>query len=101
VAVVRRLLSVGLILSLLTALPLAYADPPDPTYIGGFWDDDDFDNVVEVVTALCAVPTTPIPCERPLWQAVGYAESVWREPIPGAVVRIIRTRAPPRSISLP
>jgi hypothetical protein len=40
-----------LVIAVLVALPaLAYSDPPDPTWISGFWDDDDFDNVVEAVT---------------------------------------------------
>ena len=47
------LLLVALILGL---TPLAYADPPDPTWIGGYWDDDDFDNVVAFIASTCAVP---------------------------------------------
>jgi hypothetical protein len=43
----RSQIVLGLILvaSILTLTPLAYADPPDPTWVTGFWDDDDFDNV--------------------------------------------------------
>jgi hypothetical protein len=101
VPVVTRLLWVSVLLSLLTGLPLAYADLPDPTSTAtaGVWDDDDFDNVVEIVTALCAVPAPPIPCERPLWRVIGYAEPVWHEPVVGTVVRVARTRAPPDPIS--
>jgi hypothetical protein len=49
----RLLLRFTLVLAVtvLVALPaLAYSDPPDPTWISGVWDDDDFDNVVEAVT---------------------------------------------------
>jgi len=35
-----------LVAALLALVPAAYADPPDPTWIGGYWDDGDFDNVV-------------------------------------------------------
>jgi hypothetical protein len=48
-----RLLRVAVIgaIAVFVVLPaLAYTDPPDPTWISGFWDDDDFDNVVEAVT---------------------------------------------------
>jgi hypothetical protein len=31
---------------ILTLTPLAYASPPDPTWQLGFFDDDDFDEVV-------------------------------------------------------
>jgi hypothetical protein len=49
----KTLLSVLALLAIsaLVALaPLAYADPPDPTWVSGIWDDDDFDNVVDVVS---------------------------------------------------
>ena len=46
--------SIGLALSvavfILTLTPLAYADPPDPTWQLGFFDDDDFDDVVGLIT---------------------------------------------------
>jgi len=40
-----------LVLITVLALPaLAYSEPPDPTWVSGLWDDDDFDNVIEAVT---------------------------------------------------
>ena len=30
--------------------PAAYADLPDPTWFGGYWDDSDFDTAVDVLT---------------------------------------------------
>jgi hypothetical protein len=33
----------------------ASADPPDPTWIGGFWDDDDQDNAIIAILAIRAV----------------------------------------------
>jgi hypothetical protein len=38
--------------------PMAWASPPDPTWISGMYDDADFD---DVVTLLTSVGTTPIP----------------------------------------
>jgi hypothetical protein len=35
-----------LALALAALLPLAYASPPDPTWLAGYWDDDDYDDVV-------------------------------------------------------
>jgi hypothetical protein len=47
----RRLLLL-LLLGLAALLtPLAYASPPDPLWMGGYWDDDDFDDVVTFVTS--------------------------------------------------
>ena len=53
VAVILALLLVGL-------TPLAYAEPPDPTWIGGYWDDDDFDTVVDFITNASAVSASPV-----------------------------------------
>jgi len=35
-------------------------DPPDPSWIGGYWDDDDFGSGVDSILHTCAVePTSP------------------------------------------
>jgi len=47
----RRFLTVFLVALLVGLVPAAYADPPDPTWIGGFWDDDDFDTVVAFIAS--------------------------------------------------
>jgi len=33
----------------------ANADPPDPTWIAGFWDDDDQDSAVDAILAIRGV----------------------------------------------
>jgi hypothetical protein len=50
----RRVLTVFLVTLLVVLLPAAYADPPDPTWIGGYWDDDDFDTVVAFIASTFA-----------------------------------------------
>jgi len=45
VLLVAALASFGLVVT-------ASADPPDPTWITGFWDDDDQDNVVIAILAI-------------------------------------------------
>ena len=50
-------LAVGTCLLLLT--PLTYLEPFDPLWIGGIWDDEDFDAVVVLVKS------AEIPCEAP------------------------------------
>jgi hypothetical protein len=54
----RRLLAI-LVLVVVAALPaVAYSEPIDPTWRGGFWEDDDFDYLVLLVTHFEApVPT--------------------------------------------
>jgi hypothetical protein len=38
-----------LVALMLTLTGAAYASPPDPTWIPGLYDDDDFDNVVDFI----------------------------------------------------
>jgi hypothetical protein len=65
--VLRRLLLLALVAIHLGLVPAAYADPPDPTWLGGYWDDDDFDNVVILIANTCAVEAPPLIEFRPLW----------------------------------
>jgi len=52
-----------LIAALLIGLPtVAFGDPADPTWIGGYWDDDDFDDAVIAIT------------ELPLWVPIALVE---------------------------
>jgi hypothetical protein len=46
----RLLLGLVLILLSLGLTPLAFADPPDQSWLGGYWENDDFDNVVSFIT---------------------------------------------------
>lgn len=63
---VRRVLTLALVPTLLIVLvaltPLAYADPPDPTWVSGFFDDDDNDNGVFLVTSDLAALDAFAPC---------------------------------------
>ena len=86
------LVLVGLILWL---TPAAYADPPDPTWIGGYWDDDDFDTVVVFLASAFAIHVPNEVNAEPLWIPIDRLE-----PAPPAVVpplgrRTSRPRAPP------
>jgi hypothetical protein len=44
-----------LVVLMLTLTGVAYASPPDPTWIPGLYDDDDFDNVVDFITSSSSV----------------------------------------------
>jgi hypothetical protein len=56
----RGIFAVALAILLVGLAPLAYAEPPDPTWLGGYWDDDDFDTVVAFVTSATAVFASPV-----------------------------------------
>jgi hypothetical protein len=57
--VITRLWLRGFVLILvalmLTLTGVAYATPPDPSWVPGLYDDDDFDNVVDVITSSAGV----------------------------------------------
>ena len=55
----------GVVIGAILALrALAFADPPDPSWIGGFWDDDDYDDVVTLITSTVGVVESS-PCLSP------------------------------------
>jgi len=64
----RRWTNGLLVVALLALSPVAYASPPDPTWIAGLWDDGDHDDVVMLVTSMAAaadaslvVDVVPVP----------------------------------------
>jgi len=61
----RRLVPWSLCVTLLTILavltPLAYATPPDPSWVSGFFDDDDNDNgVIQITSDQAALDPFPL-----------------------------------------
>ena len=64
--VARIFLVVLLLCSIVSLTPLAFAYPPDPSWIPGIYDEDDQDNVVTLATsAFHAVARPPIDAGRP------------------------------------
>ncbi|PYM22282.1 MAG: hypothetical protein DMD80_28875 [Candidatus Rokuibacteriota bacterium] len=84
---IRPVVAMVLITIALLLTSLAYASPPDPTWVGGFWDDGDFDDVVIAVGSAVAIPT---------WKTVDQPPT----PIVLAVVREEPTPAEPYDGSL-
>ena len=75
---------------------LALASPPDPTWIAGFWDDADYDDVI--VLAICSVgavdphPVADPSRDRPIIDAI---VSVDEASVPAPTRSANQTRAPP------
>jgi hypothetical protein len=93
-------LTVFLVALLVGLVPAAYADPPDPSWIDGFWDDDDFDTVVAFIASTFATIAQLDPGAVPCLVWIDSAE-----PACAAFVRPLlgdtsRPRAPPAA-SLP
>ena len=93
--------SVALVLVVLIAAlaPAAYADPPDPSWLGGMWDDDDFDNVVVFLLSTYAVVTSALLHERAPGDVVEILPSPEPPAVPFLVADSTSPRAPPPAVS--
>jgi hypothetical protein len=77
-------------------LALAYATPPDPTYLGGFWDNADYDDVVILVTS--AIGSTDTHTDSDLTRLLVVVAPVLpgeEEGLPAALRSPHSPRAPP------
>src|SRR2546422_2221002 len=75
--------------------PLAHASPPDPSWVAGFWDDADYDDIVLAVAGMTAVPHyTPDIVPKPSPSLVGVTRPHPRIVHP-APLAFSPTRAPP------
>src|SRR3989442_9545319 len=82
----RWLLVVVLIGLLFVLSPMAFARPPDPSWLGGFWDDADFHGVILHLTwRFPALPSGQPSFDR------------HEDPLPGSSSFSHDTRAPPAS----
>ena len=91
----RRLVALLVLLAIATLTPLALASPPDPTWVAGFWDDGDHDDVVLLVCATAAAvpPAPPAPDSRRV--LVGTVPSADPDAPPFRTAAAVATRAPP------
>jgi hypothetical protein len=94
----RRVRALGIwlnaaVLGMLVAL--AYATPPDPTYLGGFWDNADYDDVVILVTS--AIGSTDTHTDSDLTRLLVVAPVLpgEEERLPAALRSPHSPRAPP------
>lgn len=97
----RRRQSVALaLLGVLVLLgTLAHASPPDPTWVGGLWDDADFDDVVNRVTSAHSTVQSLSSTEaRPSWLCVSPAVAD-TEALRSIRLRSTDSRAPPLKLA--
>jgi len=94
-----RLLGLLVLAALLPALvaltPLAYASPPDPVWISGFFDDGDHDDVVVLVTSAGGA-IDPFPLQGK-WTAPARADRLRPGESPSIPARPARSGSTPRA----
>jgi len=87
-----------LLACLVSLTPLAQASPPDPTWIPGFYDAADYDDVVSLVAnSEGAVKVVDATQARPTLLVAGRVPAVENDPAPGSSGLSARPRAPPAS----
>lgn len=92
---VRGFCALVLVSFLLGLTPAADADPPDPTWIGGYWDDDDFDNVVAFIASTCAVAVLYGVDAGPRWAPIARVELCEPNTAAAPLRSVVSSRAPP------
>ena len=94
-----RLLAVFIACLLIGFAPLAYADPPDPLFIAGFWDDDDFDKIVVCILDSYDFPLVPSTDMVPLWVPIARVNLPELSAAPTPIRAEVSPRAPPAAPS--
>ena len=94
------LVAVALLLLLpigaLTAL--AYASPPDPSWIRGIYDDADYDDVVEMITSAVEATAPALLVDlRPIQLLVMPVPQLSEDSVPTLPFSPLQSRAPPAS----
>jgi len=75
--------------------PLAYATPPDPSWICGIYDGDDYDDVILRITSADGTVTPSLLPEFLQGLVVVEIPQHARELVPTATVSTLHSRAPP------
>lgn len=85
-----------LLLILASLTPMAYASPPDPSWIRGVYDDADFDDVVVFVTSAAGVVEfAPLAELQALLLPVSWVGQSASDLAPTPSLSSLQPRAPP------
>ena len=95
-----RFLALLLVLVIVGLAPATYADPPDPSWLGGYWDDDDFDDVATLLDGTVAIVQTLVVDAAPPGAVVALVERADDVTISPAVDETASPRAPPLPVAL-
>jgi hypothetical protein len=78
--------------------PLAYASPPDPSWIRGIYDDADYDDVVVLITSTAATTVPVLVVDLRLGPPLArWAAQPTDDPLPTLSFSPLQSRAPPTS----
>jgi hypothetical protein len=80
--VLVRVLTLFLVAVVTALVPLAQASPPDQTWLGGFYDNADYDDVVLSITSTTATAETTPPSDLGPTRTVVGSLPISRQPVP-------------------
>jgi len=88
------LIAIALVLGVLPAL--AYASPPDPSWVAGIYDGADYDDVVVLVTlATASVSLAPLADLTPDFRVIEKLLPSVEPATPAALTSLVFPRGPP------
>ena len=91
----QRSLALLVAAAMMSLAVLAHASPPDPDWIGGFWEDDDYDDVVFYTTSFSAAETAPLCALRPYWTPIWILPLEAEPSVPAREIPPHHPRGPP------
>ena len=95
----RATLAILLLGVVLALTPIAHAAPTDPGWISGFYDDNDYDDVVLFITgSLTAVSPNIVDPIGPVAISLGQVDPGRPHTVPARPLASVSTRAPPLSL---
>jgi hypothetical protein len=97
----RRASVAVLLLAVLFALPaIAHASPPDPVWIPGFYDNNDYDDVILIITGtVSAVDAGIVDPVGPVVVCLGLIPSRKPQSASARPLESLSTRAPPSPLA--
>ena len=96
---VSRLLALVLVVVIAGLACATYARPPDPTWIAGYWDDHDFDDVVILLYGTVALAQALAVHAAPPASVLGFVHCAGSFTAPTPVDETASPRAPPFTVS--
>ena len=92
----NRLLALVVMVLIAGLTPAAFATPPDQTWIGGWYDNGDFDDVVVLVTSTASAASTALTAHEPAaFHVVGVIVPPPRPAARPRLAVLADSRAPP------
>ena len=79
--------------------PLAFASPPDQTWLQGWYDDNDFDDVILLLTGASSAITSHGVCDLAPVAVLGPIVEAKESSPPGQLLSFHGSRAPPSELT--